>query len=62
MLIATVAKGIKKRHLHADLIHQWAEGAEIEILTPNGEWISCDDVYPRWSETRIYRIKPELGK
>ena len=44
------------RHKHADLIHAWADGAEIQVLN-NGRWI--DIYYPSWSEYAEYRIKPQ---
>lgn len=50
-----------KRHKHADLIHAWAEGAEIEFLNESDEWLyilGC----PSWQEGRQYRIKPKLVK
>lgn len=45
------------RHKHADLIHAWAEGAEIQkynIL--NDGWIDVLD--PSFNEGYLYRIKP----
>lgn len=44
------------RHKHADLIHAWAEGAQIQIESKNG-W--RDDYYPLWIPSNNYRIKPE---
>jgi hypothetical protein len=43
------------RHKHADLIHAWAEGAEIEVKTPSG-WKDVPD--PSWIPTIKYRINP----
>ena len=46
------------RHPHADLIHDWAEGAEIEVFTILGdEWVVTDA--PTWDERLTYRIKHE---
>jgi len=46
------------RHIHADLIHQWAEGAEIETLYGDG-WDRIDA--PQWFLYKKYRLaKPEL--
>lgn len=45
-----------KRHKHADLIHAWAEGAEIEYQRSNGTWEDCE---PAWAENTNYRIKPK---
>ncbi len=51
------------RHLHADVIHAWAEGAEIEFR-PNHTriaygssiaWILCRN--PDWHENFEYRVK-----
>ena len=44
------------RHKHADLIHAWAEGAEIEIKL-GAEW--CNEEKPEWHTTFEYRIKPK---
>lgn len=46
------------RHKHADLIHAWAEGAEIQIKC-NKEW--CD-ACPTWHPNKEYRIKPKTIK
>lgn len=46
----------QKRHKHADLIHEWAEGAQIEIKL-EGEWVT--DVEPDWYLEYEYRIKPK---
>ena len=46
------------RHKHADLIHAWAEGAEIEIFSRTIEkWIGVTDG-PNWSPLNSFRIKP----
>lgn len=43
---------------HADLIHAWADGAQIQLLSViHARW---DDVEnPRWRDDYEYRIKPE---
>ncbi len=53
-----------KRHVHADLIIAWANGAKIEHLYEGkvypkctGKWFDCPN--PDWSENAKYRIKPE---
>jgi len=48
-----------KRHKHADLIHAWAEGAEIQFQRQDKSW--GDVVYniPNWGHEEIYRIKPK---
>src|SRR3990167_11220668 len=47
------------RHRHADLIHAWAEGAEIEYLSKiTGKWCSSGSD-PLFSDGTEYRIKPE---
>ena len=46
------------KHKHADLIHAWADGAQIQWLDSNCDWcnIACT---PSWSIETTYRIKPE---
>lgn len=44
------------RHKHADLIHAWAEGAEIQIKHYD-EWF--DHKHPTFGVTCEYRLKPE---
>ena len=43
------------RHRHADLIHAWADGAEIEIYDC-GKWVVVQ--HPTFSGSLEYRIKP----
>lgn len=45
------------RRAHADLIHAWAEGAEIEYQDERGYWHI--DSRPSFSTYMTYRIKPE---
>lgn len=45
------------RHKHADIIHAWAEGAEIELKYPNGVW--CYTQHPAFEINNEYRIKPK---
>ena len=54
-----MAKGEKMKHKHAELIKQWADGAEIECKHSNGSWFWCT---PDWDEDCEYRIKPEEKK
>lgn len=54
-ILMRVEKTNHKRHKHADLIHAWAEGVEIEYRNANGDW---EDANPGWFENREYRIKP----
>jgi hypothetical protein len=42
------------RHEHADLIHQWAEGAAIEGCGSDGVWTKREN--PMWWEGGMYRI------
>ena len=43
------------RHKHADLIHAWAEGAEIEVYdSTEGKWYIHHA--PAWEENYKYRI------
>ena len=51
-----------KRHVHADLIIAWAEGAEIEIKI-NGEWRPLIINFPfREWEGDEYRIVPKASE
>lgn len=46
------------KHIHAELIHEWADGAEIEYFNhTNHEWEDVKN--PSWNENTEYRIKPE---
>ena len=45
------------KHKHADLIHAWADGAEIEYKNALNVWMEVDS--PDWSSWVEYRIKPE---
>lgn len=50
------------RHKHADLIHAWAEGAEIQYNVGDGcGWHDYEaaSTAPSWDECCQYRIKPE---
>lgn len=49
------------KHKHADLIHAWADGAEIQYKNNEGVWIDFPGWYePVWNSTELeYRIKPE---
>lgn len=52
-----------KRHIHADLIHAWAEGAKIQAL-PRGSAIWGYVDHPNWYEDSEYRIaqtKPSIN-
>lgn len=49
-----------KRQPHADLIHAWAEGAEIEWLNVYGKWVVVSR--PNFMPEEQYRIKPDLSK
>jgi len=49
-----------KRHKHADLIHAWAEGAEIEYYSlDDGCWRPTPTSGPLWQDGTKYRIKPK---
>lgn len=45
------------KHKHADLIHAWADGAEIQLKRIDGTWYDLE--CPRWHDNNDYRIKPE---
>jgi len=44
-----------KPHVHAELIKQWGDGAEIEWLCGDGNWLPTKE--PHWKEGIHYRIK-----
>jgi hypothetical protein len=47
------------KHKHADLIHAWADGAQIQQYKINlDEWHDVSS-YPVFDERLCYRIKPE---
>lgn len=46
----------KKPHKHADLIHAWANGAEIQFKGAEG-WFNARN--PTWHDDTEYRIKPK---
>jgi len=45
------------KHKHADLIHAWADGAQIQWKDRDEQWHDMGE--PLWSEKHEYRIKPE---
>jgi len=46
------------KHKHADLIHAWADGAQIQSRNSiNEDW--KDNRLPVWANDTMYRIKPE---
>lgn len=48
------------RHVHADCIIAWANGAEIEVFCPtNKYWIQAPA--PTWSLKSDYRVKPRIA-
>ena len=48
------------RHKHADLIHAWAEGSQIQgRIIDDAKWVDLDATRLTWSENIEYRIKPE---
>ena len=50
------------KHKHADLIHAWADGAEIEFKHPDGQWIDCTNSLDWGYGGFEYRIKPQEKK
>ena len=50
----------QQRHTHAELIHLWAEGAEIEFRITSSDWLTIES--PSWDSDNIYRVKPKLVK
>lgn len=51
---------MNKPHKHAEVIKAWADGAEIELMHPDGAW--TDSGIPTWSIWNVYRIKPPAPK
>jgi hypothetical protein len=45
------------KHKHAELIHAWADGAEIQYRHWGSAW--KDSTSPSWDKNWEYRIKPE---
>jgi phage terminase large subunit-like protein len=51
---------MSNRHKHADLIHAWAEGAEIQgRANDDCNWIDLHPTRLTWADNVEYRIKPE---
>jgi len=50
---------MNKRHIHADVIHAWAEGEEVEYRSC-GEWVSQKK--PSFHEALQWRVKPKTVK
>ena len=50
----------KRLHVHADLIHAWAEGAEIQWQEEDGTWHDLEN--PTWGASCVYRINPRTVK
>ncbi len=48
------------KHKHADLIHAWADGAEIQGRVNQQEWRDMEA--PSWYDRWEYRIKTEEKK
>ena len=48
---------MSKRHKHADLIHAWAEGTDIQFKYKNGEWF--DLIESSFEVECEFRIKPK---
>lgn len=46
-----------KPHVHAELIKQWADGAEIQFFS-DGKWFTASGA-PAWSENTRYRVAPK---
>jgi hypothetical protein len=45
------------KHKHAELIHAWADGAEIDVFIKHSlEWVQAEP--PAWFDDYEYRIKP----
>jgi hypothetical protein len=52
---------MSKQHKHADLIHEWAEGATIQgRADANMEWLR--EMNPGWYQDWEYRVEPRTVK
>ena len=51
---------MSKRHIHAEVIHAWAEGEEVQ-MNCYGRWVPVGE-QPQWLCHIEYRIKPKLVK
>ena len=57
-----------KRHVHADLIKQWADGYHIQKLMvlccdrKVRHWEDMGETTPMWIEDQEYRVKPEVAE
>ena len=48
---------MKQNTRHKDVIIAWLNGAEVQIRSNDGQWISEED--PLWNESCNYRVKPK---
>ena len=49
-----------KPHKHAAVIHAFADGAEVQVMTDFGEWKDCQ--YPDFDPHCKYQVKPAAPK
>lgn len=53
---------MKQPHIHAALIHAWADGDRIQHSTDGGKsWRDCIES-PQWNANVLYRIAPAVIK
>jgi len=51
---------MNNRHKHADIIHAWAEGKEIQYYSKIfKDWLDLSEREPSWNLGDEYRVKPE---
>ncbi len=50
-----------KRHKHADLISQWANGAAIQFQIGES-WVDLDGDHIAWNENTNYRVRPKSSE
>lgn len=48
-----------KPHIHAELIKAWADGAIIQYINQQGEWVDVSANNAAWFDDRKYRVKPK---
>ena len=49
------------KHKHAEMIHAWADGVEIQVKSTADDEVWLDAQWPTWAPEREYRIKPAVS-
>jgi hypothetical protein len=53
-------RGEVMKHVHHDVICEWAKGKQIQYEGPPEKWFDCPDNSPGWNTNIRYRVKPEV--